>query len=235
MILHASNSNRRWQVSDPELGFQQEHIAQTVDQVLGAAPVQTLPEDCVFGDGGAYSLISEGAAGSSTDKVMGKPKPAPKRPRDTNTAPRSSIDDQESFATMLSSTDRSFSIGETGCVVKISSSVTTASTCTVATVHDKDDKKCGYISTAAPLGTTLGLKATCTIHKERGLPACQCWIQIPKSKGSELTPGARLDLFRTLCTWIGEGNSKSRECHFNDSFTIRVAAGMKPRSQAHSG
>ncbi len=233
MILYASNSNRRWQVSDPELGFQQEHVAQTVEQVLGAAPVQTLPEDCVFGDGGAYSLISEGAAGSSTDKVMEKPNPAPKRPRDTL---RGSIDDQESFASMLSSTDRSFSIGDTGCVVKISSSVTTASTCTVATVYDKDDKKCGYISTAAPLGTTLGLKATCCIHKEKGLPACQCWIQLPKSKGSELTPAARLDLFRTLCGWIGEGNSKDRESHFNDSYTIRVAAGMKPRpSKAHSG
>lgn len=233
MILYASNSNRRWQVSDPELGFQQEHVAQTVEQVLGAAPVQTLPEDCIFGDGGAHSLISEGAAGSSTDKVMEKPNLAPKRPRDTL---RGSIYDQESFASMLSSTDRSFSIGDTGCVVKISSSVTTASTCTVATVHDKDDKKCGYISAAVPLGTTLGLKATCCIHKERGLPPCQCWIQLPKSKGSELTPAARLDLFRTLCTWIGEGNSKGRESHFNDSYTIRVAAGMKPRpSKAHSG
>ena len=201
-------------------------MAQTVEQVVGAAPVQTLPDDCIFGDGGAYSLISEATAGSSTDKVTGKP----------NTALRGSIDDQESFAQMLSSTDRPFSIGDTGCVVKISSSVTTESTCTVATVHDKDDKKCGYISTAAPLGTTLGPKATCCIHKERGLPARQCWVQIPKSKTSELTPAARLDLFRPLCTWIGEGNSKSRESHFNDSYSIRVAAGMKPRpSKVHSG
>ena len=204
--------------------FDGESTSREVDRVVleAQATVEALPEDCVLGDGGAYALLASAESGSSTTRT---PKPEPKPKQHSGL---SDLNSEESFATMLQNTNCSFMIGDSGCKVVLSKSLTMNSTSTVATVQDSEGVKIGYISTAAPLGSTLRLKATCSCHKQKGLPSCVCWVQYPKS--NHVTPENRVDLFKSLCTWIADGTSTNREDHAHSSYTLRVAAGMKPRA-----
>ena len=210
---------------EAELIFEDETVNRTVERVVNVVAPDALPDDCIFGDGGAYALLSPSTAteqpGSSTDKKK------PKISSHTGAQVLQSLSSTETFASMLEQADRSFTIGDTSCTVEISRSVSLLSTSTVATVFDTDRHKLGYISTAAPLGTTNGLKATCSVHKDKGMPPCSCWITFPKSK--TVSPEDRLALFKDLCTWIAEGKSANRETHSEQSWVLRVAAGMKPR------
>ena len=130
---------------------------------------------------------------------------------------------------MLSQSERVFSVGDKGCVVQLASGVSVESTRTVANVFSDKDliTKVGYISTAEPLGSTGGLKATCCRHREKHKPQCICWVAFSKAK--VLTQADRLDLFKSLCSWIADGISVDREEHSTDSYNLRLAAGMTPR------
>ena len=193
-----------------------------------------MPADCVFGDEGAIGLISDTSphVGSSTDRKLEAskqkegPKPTPK-PKPLQV--------QESFASMLASTERSFSIDATGCTVKLCNGITVHSKSTVAEIFGPNNDRLGYLATASPLGETLGLKAICVNpgHKVKGSTPCQCWVRYSKKK--DISSDDRVDLFKSLCQWVAEGTTMLRDEHMDYSFTIREAAGMNPRrlSAAH--
>lgn len=119
-----------------------------------------------------------------------------------------------------------------GARVLLKAGVSESSTGTVASVYaaNQDDNTIlGHIGTAAPLGSSLGLKASCNRHSEGRHYRCQCWINFKKN--DTVTDDARLNLFRTLCEWLAEGHTCTKEEHSNSSLTLRLAAGMNPRNR----
>ena len=226
---------------DAELSFEKDSATEAVDKAVQSAQPLDLPGDCGFGDGDAYKIMesllefpSSIPAAEKSEKTITKPKQ--NKPASSSGAASSSSSStsnillaQPSFASMLQASERSFTIGDTGCTVRLEDGVTVSSTKTVATVYSSGNDRLGYIATAEPLGTTRGLKAMCLQHKEKHMPHCQCWVAFPKKK--TITHAERLDLFQTLCLWIADGQTESRESHCEFSATIRMAAGMQPRTK----
>lgn len=206
---------------EAELVFNEDAASDALREAEKTAVIDTdLPDDCALGDGGAYALVG------SSDRPEAEPvQPLQKRKREILR-----IQSTHSFASILSTADRIFNVGNEGCVVQIEAGVSVDSKKTVATVFSDSTlvTRLGYISSAEPLGTTNGLKATCCQHREKKLSPCVCWIAYPKSK--DVSPEDRLDLFKSLCEWLSEGKSENREEHSVNSYNLRVAAGMKPRT-----
>lgn len=196
-----------------------------LDEAEQTAQLDAVPDDCAFGDGGASAAIisSDSSAKSSSSGLKKQPK---------QRATTKLLQSEDSFASMLAGTERCFSVGESGCVVRIDPSVTEESKRTIATIYTDDTctSRVGYVSTAEPLGTTSGLKASCTLaeHKEKHKSPCSCWVAFGKAKCP--TAAERLDLFKSLCEWISAGVGVNRASHDEASLTLRIAAGMKPRT-----
>ena len=218
-------------VDDADVDFGNETANSALQEATQETSLPDLPTDCVYGDCGAYELVKDIESGEIVDQpTSSTPSSSTAKPTDKkNDKPRVQVQmvDHESFATLLASSDRSFSAGFGDCTVQLADSIGIESTSSVAYVLSADGDRIGTISTAAPLGSTRGLKATCQTHHQKKMPPCRCWISIRKSQA--LGAKERLELFQELAKWIAQGTSCDREKHFQDSFILRSAAGMNPR------
>lgn len=206
-----------------------DELTSALSQALESAQLEPLPDDCqAFGDGGAHEMIRRSEEGQPV--TVNAASSSGKQQRQPNAVPPP-LDGADSFATMLDRTDRRFSLGDSECVVEVASGVTTESTRIIASVFS--DATCstrlGTISTAEPLARAAGLKATCSCeaHMRKKLKACVCWIRFNKSM--EASTASRWDMFKSLALWLAKGASCTREEHHQTSYTLKVAAGMKPR------
>ena len=117
-----------------------------------------------------------------------------------------------------------------GAIVLLKSGVNAGSTGNIASVYQDPDCTIvlGHLGTAAPLGETEGLKASCSQHSRKGY-RCQCWIRFQKDY--DVTDSVRLDLFRSLADWLSESATLSETEHDENSFNLRLAANMNPRKR----
>lgn len=195
----------------------------SINSVLDSVQLPQMPEDCVFGDGGAQNLIDE------TDGDQSAVAPDPKRPKQTSSSSRSLPTGP--FNSLLSG-DRVFEIecGDGGIsILKMHDSVTGDSKGIVASVYTDATLKTrlGTLSTAMPLSASDGLKAVCDTHKVRKEKPCQCWIRLKKSAGESEAS----DIFKVLAEWLGGAPNQSRQQHLDESEVLRQAAGMKIRKR----
>lgn len=196
--------------------------AATVQKATEEGQFPDLPPDCPLGDGDASAVISSLAAASGSASVRPLTSSAP-----SSSGPSSSIPSRirplegQDFQSMLQlQSEKTFAVGT--CVVKIE-----ASKSTVASVYD-GERRIGTISTAEPLISTRGLKATCSHHKMKNMKDCTCWLRFQKSQNVENKD--RMEMLVTLATWLVDGLKVDRESHFEESWTLRATAGMNPRA-----
>lgn len=190
-----------------------------------------LPEDCLFGDGGAHEMI-ENTDAKAEIQVANNPSSSS---RGQDKAPQTStnldnLDAEQSFSSIFMGEDRRFNIGSRGVVVRIHDDVTEHSTGTVATLYMDNEltERIGTISTAEPVCQTRGLKAMCDQHRERKQKRCLCWLRF--SNKTIPTADDRLQMFRSLCQWLDKGGVQTKDEHETASRDCRVEFGMKPRS-----
>lgn len=194
-----------------------------LDQLEAHASLPSLPPDCAFGDAGAHELMEQPQTEASAESAEAKAKAKTTKVQ---------IETGDTFDTVLAS-KRTFHLPG-GCVVRIDDSITPDSMNVVATVYKNDllEEKVGAITTAKPLSVTTGLKAVCS-RKEHVLKRgkqCSCWLELPKRVCRNPSSTQRFELFTALAHWLEDGLTKDREAHLQDSWTLRVAAGMNPRS-----
>lgn len=188
-----------------------EHSLQMIEKL------PKLPDDAIYGDGGAYQLISD------VEDLTHSTAAPKQRPVDSVDLP--SLQGHKSFSSMLSASQHKFSMGT--CTVELALGLNDHSKSNVAFLYNAVGERLGVISTAEALGTTRGLKASCDVHKMKGTKPCVCWIVFPKKK--VVSDSDRWDLFMSLASWVESGADCNREQHLNASYTLRVASGMKPR------
>lgn len=192
-----------------------------LDKVAMKSSMGDLPSDCVFGDGGAYELLQQTPAPPAPVEASASSSTR------TRTVPKLQL--TGSFATMLAAAARVFAVGSGSAVVRLLDSVTENSKSTIAKVfasEESDASLLGTISTAEPLSTALGLKATCKSHKAKGT-TCSCWIRFSSMK--EVSSEDRLNLFKSLAEWLADGPTVDCTEHEQQSLAMRIVAGMNPR------
>lgn len=203
----------------------------SINDALNGVELPSLPEDCIFGDNGAHSIIESieetedmpsAAASSSSSSAV-----AVANPNETSIRP---LPDGP-FHSLLNTGDRIFGIQFDGgtAVLRIHDSVHSESKGNVATVYtDRTLRtRLGTLSTAMPLSTSDGLKACCDTHNIRKVKKkCQCWIRLKKT---DRTPEKASGILRSLAEWLGGSTTKTREEHMQESQTLRIAAGMNIR------
>ena len=196
----------------------------SIDGVLDSCALPELPDDCLFGDGGALETLNEPTAPSSSSEaraVRQRTVAAPSLPPGP-------------FISLLSSSTRLFTVGSgtASAVLHVLETTTEESKGIVARVYSDCSltHRLGTLSTAMPLKDTDGLKAVCDEHKEKKLKPCMCWIRLKKAtRDSNDSNDVATDILKALCDWLASAPITSREQHLIDSETLRAAAGMKVR------
>ena len=204
-------------IDETELEIDNKEVSAALQNLTKDPSLSALPQDCIFGDGGAYSMMQ---SADSTPAEVAPASSSQRRPLKIGSV---------SFVDMLESTERMFTVGSGQCVVKLNDN---SKSSIVASVYDSPDcqTRLGTISTAEQLSIASGLKAVCDVHKEKKAKACQCWLRL-SSKG-ETSAKQRKDLFDALCSWIADGPGTSKDDHHLQSYNLRVVAGMNPRGPA---
>ena len=176
-------------------------------EAMNSIRLPELPEDCLFGDGGAHEMIENADAKA---EIQAQVDNNPSSSMGQDKAPQTStnlanLDAELSFSSIFMGDDRRFNIGSRGVVVRIHDGVTEHSTGNVASLYKDNEltERIGTISTAEPVCQTRGLKATCDQHRERKQKHCLCWLRFAKK--IKPTADDRLQMFRSLCQWLDKG------------------------------
>ena len=224
---------------DLGLGAANELLESLSEQVAANPP--PIFEDCVCGDAGAAAAVETLDAAASSAGAGGPAAPVTlqevyddlaRAEAATESAPSSSSRERpflpltSSFLTVFAGIPRTHALEHGWLQFRDNVSPTTTTTFAEVFADEALTDRLGTIGTAAPLGETKGLRASCDKHKI-GKAKCMCWINFKKDKA--VTPEDRWMLFRALADWLGTADSTDQQAHADASFTLRVAAGMTPR------
>lgn len=194
--------------------------------MLSSIKLPPVSQDCIFGDGGANSIITDQQhqPPSSSSNLTTSSSPANAQSQSQSVQPPLAA--LTSFASILEAPSFDFEHEGTTLKLRIHDGVNRESTSIIASVWS-GDKRLGTISTAEPLHKATGLKVVCDCHKVAKAKACSCWMRFPqKSNPSE---AERTEMLQALCGWLGDGEIVDRQEHEHLSETLRLAIGMNVR------